>query len=106
MFYGIGRDVSADKAAEHALKDLLTSTSFDLRMNAQNILAASELLLKQASVQQDEEALFLTNAVHSACGLLHGLVSNVVEVRSLSLPVGARRGRIAALPMRCRDGRL
>ena len=104
MFYGIGRDASADKAAEYALKDLLTSTSFDLRMNAQNILAASELLLKQASVQQDEEALFLTNAVHSACGLLHGLVSNVVEVRCLL--VGARCGCITALPMRCRDGRL
>ena len=95
MFYGIGRDVSADKAAEHALKDLLTSTSFDLRLNAQTILAATSLLLKNLAVQQDEEALFLTNAVQSACGLLHGLVSNVVEVR-----------RIAALPMRCRDGRL
>jgi len=106
LFYGIGRDVSADKAVEHALKDLLTSTSFDLRLNAQTILAATSLLLKNLAVQQDEEALFLTNAVQSACGLLHGLVSNVVEVRSLSLPVGARRGRIAALPMRCRDGRL
>ena len=106
MFYGIGRDVSADKAAEHALKDLLTSTSFDLRLNAQTILAATSLLLKQPVVQQDEEALFLTNAVHSACGLLHGLVSSVVEVRTPSLPVNAWREHVSALSMRCRDGRL
>ena len=43
-FYGIMRDVSEQHAAKAALKGLLLSTSFDLRMLAQNVLAASALL--------------------------------------------------------------
>ena len=78
------RDVSEQHAAKAALKGLLLSTSFDLRMSAQNIHSASELLAGRRSVQNDPEAAFLAAAVQSGCNaLLFGVTSNVLEVRGL-----------------------
>ena len=77
------RDVSEQHAAKAALKGLLLSTSFDLRMSAQNVNTASELLASRRSVQNDQEAAFLATAVQSGCNaLLFGVTSNVLEVRS------------------------
>ena len=76
------RDVSEQHAAKAALKGLLLSTSFDLRMSAQNVNTASELLASRRSVQNDQEAAFLATAVQSGCNaLLFGVTSNVLEVR-------------------------
>jgi hypothetical protein len=81
-FYGIMRDVSEQHAAKAALKGLLLSTSFDLRMCAQNVNTASELLASRRSVHYDQEAAFLATAVQSGCNaLLYGVTSNVLEVR-------------------------
>jgi hypothetical protein len=46
-FYGIMREVSEQHQAERALRDLLLSSSFDLRVHAQNIQARgiADLLL-------------------------------------------------------------
>ena len=87
-FYGIMRDVSEQHAAKAALKGLLLSTSFDLRMSAQNVNTASELLASRRSVQNDQEAAFLATAVQSGCNaLLFGVTSNVLEVRRGSVTV-------------------
>ena len=78
------RDVSEEHAAKAALKGLLLSTSFDLRMSAQNVLSASELLVSRRSVQNDPEAAFLAAAVQSGCNaLLFGVTSNVLEMNKL-----------------------
>ena len=78
------RDVSEQHAAKAALKGLLLSTSFDLRMSAQNVHSASELLACRRSVQSDPEAAFLASAVQSGCNaLLFGVTSNVLELNKL-----------------------
>ena len=78
------RDVSEQHAAKAALKGLLLSTSVDLRMSAQNVYAASELLVGRRSVQNDQEAAFLAAAVQSGCNaLLFGVTSNVLELHKL-----------------------
>jgi len=81
--FGIMRDVSEQYTASAMLRSLLLSTSFDLRVNAQNIQAASALLLLHDAVQADPEASFLAAAVQSSCNLLLGVVSNVIEMRRL-----------------------
>ena len=78
--------------AEAALRELLLSTSYDLRVNTQNVQAASTLLLAQPAVAADEEAAFLADAIHSSCNLLLGIVSNVIEMRKLE------RGELALSP--------
>ena len=98
-FYGIMRDVSEQHAAKAALKGLLLSTSFDLRMSAQNVNTASELLTSRRSVQNDQEAAFLATAVQSGCNaLLFGVTSNVLEVRHAA-PANARARLTAALQL-------
>ena len=78
------RDVSEQHAAKAALKALLLSTSFDLRISAQNVNSASELLLSLRSIQSDQEAAYLASAVKSGCNsLLFGVTSNVLELRKL-----------------------
>jgi hypothetical protein len=52
-FYGIMRDASEQHAAEAALRDLLLSSAHELRVSAQNILAASTLLQERESVRAD-----------------------------------------------------
>jgi PAS domain S-box-containing protein len=83
MLYGIGRDTTEEVAAESALKDLLLSTSFDLRLNAQNILAAAALLAERPDIMADEAALFLAQMLHTSSNLLHNQVSGVIEMRKL-----------------------
>jgi hypothetical protein len=70
--YGIMRDVSEQHVAEAALRNLLLSSSFDLRIHAQNIQAASALLLVNDAVRNDAEAAFLARAIQSSCNLLLG----------------------------------
>ncbi len=74
------RDVSEQHISQAALRELLLSTSFDLRINALNVQAASSLLLVNEAVRNDPEAAFLASAVQSSCNLLLGIVSNVIEV--------------------------
>jgi K+-sensing histidine kinase KdpD len=90
--YGVLRDASESHAAETALRDLLLSTSYDLRVNTQNVQAASTLLLAHPAVAADEEAAFLAGAIQSSCNLLLGIVSNVIEMRKLE------RGELALTP--------
>ena len=75
--YGVLRDASESHVAEAAL----LSTSYDLRVNTQNVQAASSLLLAHPAVAADEEAAFFADAIQSSCNLLLGIVSNVIEVR-------------------------
>jgi hypothetical protein len=70
--YAILRDVSEQHVAEAALRSLLLSSSFDLRINAQNVQAASALLLEHEAVRRDPEAGFLAGAITSSCNLLLG----------------------------------
>ena len=72
LFFSHGRDIGALHAAETAVKDLLMSSSFELRGHAQNIAAASSLLSGHAAVTRDAEAVFLAAALHSSCNLLLG----------------------------------
>lgn len=65
-------DVSEEHVAEAGLRDLLLSTSYDLRVNSQNVQAASALLLLHDAVRSDPEAAFLAAAVQSSCNLLLG----------------------------------
>lgn len=77
------RDVSAQYTTHAMLRSLLLSTSFDLRINTQNVQAASALLLLHDAVRADPEAAFLATAVQSSCNLLLGVVSNVIEMQQL-----------------------
>ncbi len=72
LFYSHGRDISALHAAETAVRDLLLSSSFELRGHAQNIAAASSLLATQAALAGDAEAVFLVSALQSSCSMLLG----------------------------------
>ena len=70
---------------EQALRSLLLSTSHELRTPAQSGLAASQLLAQRASVEADEEALYLVQAIGASCRLLLGALE---------------AWRVAACPMR------
>ncbi len=72
MFFTVGRDVGALDEAETKVKDLLLSSSFDLRAHAQNTLAAASLLSGHAAAAGDAEASFLVGAMNSSCNLLLG----------------------------------
>ena len=61
--YGVLRDASERHETETALRDLLLSTSYDLRINTQNVQAASTLLLAHPAVVADDEASFLADAI-------------------------------------------
>jgi len=70
-------------AEQRVLKELLQSTSFDLRCNATSIVSAASLLRNRPSVTADSEAAFLADAVRTSCDLLSGLAANVLELRRL-----------------------
>jgi hypothetical protein len=72
LLYTCGRDVGALDAAEALVKDLLLSSSFDLRVRAQTISAAAALLCGLPAVAQDSEAAFFAEAINSSCNLLLG----------------------------------
>jgi K+-sensing histidine kinase KdpD len=82
-FFSVGRDVGALDAAETAVKELLLSSSFDLRAHATNIMAATSLLSSHPAVARDAEAAFLASAMTSSCNLLMGIISNMVELHKL-----------------------
>jgi hypothetical protein len=65
------------------VKELLLSSSFDLRAHAQNIMAATSLLSGHPAVAHDAEAAFLVSAMNSSCNLLIGIISNMIEMHKL-----------------------
>jgi signal transduction histidine kinase len=73
----------AQEEKERAIRSLLLSISHELREPAQSGLAASQLLSQRRSVRADAEATFLVDAIGASCGLLLGLVSNVLSMRSI-----------------------
>ena len=83
LLFGITRDATGVQAAQRALKDILLSTSFDLRCSAASIVGASSLLRNRPAVMADAEAAFLSDAVRVSCNMLNGLASNVLELRRL-----------------------
>ena len=83
LLFGITRDATGVQAAQRALKDILLSTSFDLRCAATSIVGASSLLRNRLAVMADSEAAFLSDAVRVSCNMLNGLASNVLELRRL-----------------------
>ena len=83
LLFGITRDATGVQAAQRALKDILLSTSFDLRGAATSIVGASSLLRNRPVVMADSEAAFLSDAVRVSCNMLNGLASNVLELRRL-----------------------
>ena len=83
ILFGITRDATGTQAAQQALKDILLSTSFDLRCSATSVVGASSLLRNRPAVLADAEAAFLSDAVRVSCNMLNGLASNVLELRRL-----------------------
>lgn len=83
LYFGITRDATGVQAAQRALKDVLLSTSFDLRCAATSVVGASSLLRSRPAVMEDAEAAFLSDAVRVSCNMLNGLASNVLELRRL-----------------------
>jgi PAS domain S-box-containing protein len=93
------QDATGASAAQRAVKELLLSTSFDLRCSATSIVSAASLLRARPSVQADAEAAFLADAVRTSCDMLSGLAANVLELRRLE------RGelRVSRVPFCVRD---
>jgi signal transduction histidine kinase len=83
LYFGVTRDATGVQAAQRALKDVLLSTSFDLRCAATSVVGASSLLRSRPAVMEDAEAAFLSDAVRVSCNMLNGLASNVLELRRL-----------------------
>jgi len=83
LYFGVTRDATGVQAAQRALKDVLLSTSFDLRCAATSVVGASSLLRSRPAVMEDTEAAFLSDAVRVSCNMLNGLASNVLELRRL-----------------------
>ena len=86
------------------LRHLLTSTSFDLRCCATNIIGAASLLRGRSSVGDDDEGSFLADAVITSCGMLNGLAANVLQARASAPPGISCADRIpacASSPFRC-----
>ena len=83
FFYLVCRDVRVRKAVEAALRAFTISTSHDLREPCNSILVAVSMLEQRASVLQDDEAHFLVKAIRASCGLMLGIVTNVLTVRQV-----------------------
>ena len=77
------QDATGARVQERHLKDLLLSTSFDLRCSATSVISAASLLRSRPCVSADAEAAFLADAVRTSCDMLSGLASNVLELRRL-----------------------
>ena len=93
--YAVLRDVSDRKALEQSLRGFLSSVMGDLRRPLASVQAASELLSARPCVRDDEETRFLVDAIHCACQMLSGIVSNVLnasgECRAENAPFSVRR---------------
>jgi hypothetical protein len=88
--YFILRDVSEEHVAQAALRNLLLSSSFDLRVSAHNVGAAAALLREHDAVHCDAEAVFLAGAIQSSCNLLLG-ASRVCCAAAGDMCVGSAR---------------
>ncbi len=82
-WYMVCKSMQQQVETEQALRSLLLSILRELRTPAQSGLAAAQLLAQRASVARDGEALFLVQAVRASCGLLLGMVSNVLSMRNI-----------------------
>jgi signal transduction histidine kinase len=82
-FYLVCRDVRNRKAVEAALRAFTLSTSHDLREPCNAILVCVAMLERRACVAADNDAAFLTGAVRASCGLLLGIVANVLTAREV-----------------------
>ncbi len=89
LLYTCGRDVGALDAAEASVKDLLLSSSFDLRAHAQTISAAAALLSGLPAVAHDSEAVFFADAINSSCSLLLGACAGCLRAHAQRLQAGA-----------------
>ena len=100
LFYSVGRDVGALDAAEAAVRDLVLSSSFELRGAAQSVAGAAALLAGHPALAGDEESLFLASSMQSSCTLLLGIISQMIELHTLE-----RRGAppLARAPFSPRD---
>ncbi len=81
--YMVCRDVRARKAAEAALRAFALATSHDLREPANSILVSAALLERRACICAAPDARFLLSAIRASCGLLLGIVTNVLTARQL-----------------------
>jgi PAS domain S-box-containing protein len=80
----IARDATDFKNTEAALREYLLATSHDLRTPCHGIMTAAQLLAGRDSVAADAEASFLVQAVRSGCGLMLGIITNILEMRFMS----------------------
>jgi K+-sensing histidine kinase KdpD len=71
------------QAKEDGVRSLLLSISHELRTPAQSGLAAAALLARRACVAADAETAFLVQAISASCGLLLGMVANVLSMRGI-----------------------
>jgi PAS domain S-box-containing protein len=78
------RDATDFKNTEAALREYLLATSHDLRTPCHGIMTVAQLLAGRDSVAADAEASFLVQAVRSGCGLMLGIITNILEMRFMS----------------------
>ena len=83
QWYSLCRLLGPQLAKEEAMRSLLLSISHELRTPAQSGLAAAQLLAQRSCVRGDQEAAFLVQAISASCGLLLGMVSNVLSMRHI-----------------------
>jgi hypothetical protein len=83
FFYLVCRDVRNRKEAEAALRAFTLSTSHDLREPCNSILVCVAMLERRLCVTRDADASFLAVAARSSCGLLLGIVANVLTARQV-----------------------
>lgn len=77
------RQLRAQEQKEEAMRQLFVSISRELREPAQSGLAAAQLLSQRACVAEDEESVFLARAISASCGLLLGMIGNVLSMRDI-----------------------
>ena len=82
-WFALCRLLAPQMAKEAAMRSLLLRISHELRTPAQSGLAAAQLLAQRESVRGDQEAAFLVQAIGASCGLLLGMVSNVLSMRHI-----------------------
>jgi PAS domain S-box-containing protein len=83
LLFLVCRDVRARMATEAALRAFALATSHDLREPCNSVLVSTSLLQRRACVAASADCRFLVGAICSACGLLLGIVTNVLTARQL-----------------------
>jgi hypothetical protein len=83
LLFLVSRDVRARMATEAALRAFALATSHDLREPCNAVLVSTSLLQRRPCVAASADCRFLVGAICSACGLLLGIVTNVLTARQL-----------------------